>query len=605
MSAYRHRPHLERTGHQRERLLSTLLSNVPSINRRELLRVSAIVAGATAFGQSSTIAGPRRHDQRLAARAQEAAPVENAEIAIAFTPFGQPVTLDPHRAVNWGPFWVMLPNVWSGLLGFDENGGVVLDLAESMAVSQDGLTYTFLLREGLTYANGRPVLADHFVSSWRRALDPLNLSPMATFMEPVAGYSEYLQGTGDDLGFRAIDERTIEIRLREAYSYFPAYLATFVWAVIDPEVMAENTSDLPLRDGAAGAWRFTEYVPDDRFVMEPNPRYWDGNSPSLAKITWRIVDGPEASATALSLYQQDQSVSADVPLSLRQTVTADQRLAPELVRIEQQSSTLAIGMDFRQPPFDDVRVRRALAASIDRERWATEIWGDTFVPATAFTPPVIRTLAQYEPPALIPFDPEGARVLLAEAGIDAETPAPEVTYYIAAERAASEQARAEALLASIQEHSGLLVRLDTTKTQEQIAALYRDQGGRQFDLVWWWAETNTPSLLGYACRTDAEMMNGVFNWSADLAESGEFTPGRDAERFDEATRQADVTLDQQTRNALYREAEELMLRNAVYIPLGHWVQEFVQKPWLTGTRQGPWSGRIPVRFDHKVVVLEH
>ncbi len=604
MCADRHRSHPERNDHQAVRLLSALRSNVPSLNRRELLRMAAIVTGATAFDRGTMVAGPRPA-QDMASRVQEAARVENAEIAVAFTPFGQPVSLDPHRAPNWGPFWVMLPNVWSGLLGFDENGVVVLDLAESMTVSEDGLTYTFVLRQGLTYANGRAVMADHFIASWRRALDPLNISPMSEFMEPVVGYPELLQGTSTELGFRAIDERTIEIRLREAYSYFPSYLATFVWAVIDPEVMAENSPDLPLPDGAAGAWRFTEHVADDHFVMEPNPRYWDGNSSSLAKIIWRIVDGPEASATALSLYQEDQSVSADVPLSLRQTVIGDQSLAAELVRIEQQSSTLAIGMDFRQPPFDDVRVRRALAASIDRERWAKEIWGDTFVPATAFTPPVIRMLDRYEPPPLIPFDPEGARGLLADAGFDAETPAPEVTYYVAAERAATEQARVEALLAFIQENAGLVIRLDTTKTQEQIDALYRDQGGRQFDLVWWWAATNTPALLSHACRTDAASMNGVFNWSADLTESGEFTPGQDAARFDEVTRQADVTLDQGQRNALYREAEELMLRNAVYVPLGHWVQEFVQKPWLTGTRQGPWSGRLPVRFDRNVVVLEH
>jgi oligopeptide transport system substrate-binding protein len=500
---------------------------------------------------------------------------------------------------------VMLPNVWSGLLGFDENGGVVPDLAESMETSDDGLTYTFVLREGLTYANGRGVVAEHFISSWRRALDPLSLSPMASFMEPVAGYAEFIQGDSDELGFRAIDERTLEIRLREAYSFFPAYLATFVWAVIDPEVAVANPTDLALRDAGAGAWRFTEFASTDRFVMEPNPRYWEGVSPSLGRINWIVVDGPDASATALSLYQQEQSVSADVPLSLQSTISEDETLAAELVRIEQQSSTIAIGMDFRQPPFDDIRVRRALAASIDRERWATEIWSDSFVPASAFTPPVIRSLADYEPPALIPFDAETARSLLAEAGFDDESQVPEITYYLAAERAASEGSRADPLLAMIQENSGLTIRLDTTKTQEQIDAQYQDQGGRQFDLVWWWAATDTPSLLGYACRTDAEGMAGVFNWNPDLAATDEFSPGEDAARFDEATRQADVTQDQGERNALYREAEELLLRNAVYIPLGHWVQAFVQKPWLTGTRQGPWSGRLPVRFDRNVVVLEH
>src|SRR5918994_3891916 len=585
------------------RLATVLQRGVPSLNRRELVRMSAMLAAAAALKAAPSLAKPRT-ENTLALRAQDASTIENAEISIAFLPFGQSVALDPHRAVNWGPFWVMLPNVWSGLLGFDENGGVVPDLAESVDVSEDGLVYTCVLRPGLTYANGRSVISDHFVSSWRRALDPLSLSPMASFMEPVAGYAEFIRGEGDELGFRAVDERTIEIRLREAYSYFPSYLATFVWAVIDPEIAASNPSDLALRDAGAGGWRFTEFASADRFVMEPNAQYWDGVSPSLTKINWVVVDGPDASAEALALYQQDQSVSADVPLSLQSTIGEDEVLAAERVSIEQQSSTLAIGMDFRQPPFDDVRVRRAVAASIDRERWANEIWSNTFVPASAFTPPIIRTLAAYEPPALIPFEPETATPLLQEAGIPDVSQLPEITYFLPAERAGSEGARAEALLAMIQENAGLAIRLDTSKTQEQIDAQYADQGGRQFDLVWWWAATNTPSLLGYACRTDAESMAGVLNWNTDLAESGEFRPGEEAARFDEVTRQADITQDQDERNALYQEAEELLLRNAVYIPLGHWVQSFVQKPWLTGTRQGPWSGRLPVRFDRNVAVVE-
>ncbi len=589
---------------QLNQLSSHLMSGFPVVSRRDLLRVSAVFAGAAALDARGTLASPK--GRALAeALAQDAAMSENAEITIPFTPFGQAVTLDPHRTVNWGPFWVMLPNVWSGLLGFDENGGVVLDLAEAMDVSDDGSVYSLTLRENLTYANGREVLAEHFISSWRRALDPLNLSPMASFMEPVEGYAEFVRQESDEIGFRANDERTIEIRLQEPYSYFPSYLATFVWAVVDPEAIGEGEADFALLDSGAGAWRFTDFTENSQFVMEPNESYWDGVSPSLSKLTWVVLEGPKASEAALQLYRDDQAVSADIPLSLLPAVEEDDLLAEELVRLEQHSSTLAIGMDFAQPPFDDVRVRRALAASIDRDRWAAEIVNETFVPATGFTPPVIRTLAEYEPPDLIPFEPDTAKSLLTDAGFNAETPLPEIIYYLAAERVASEGEQVEALLASIEENSGIRIRLDTTKTEDQVQALYGDQGGRQFDLVWWWAATDTPSLLSYAGRTDSPAMSGVFNWSGDLATDGDFRPGEDAARFNEATRQADITADQAERNALYREAEELLLRNGVYIPLGHWVQSFVQKPWLQGTRQGPWSGRLPVRFDRNVVVVEH
>ncbi|MBA3336382.1 MAG: hypothetical protein H0T49_02325, partial [Chloroflexia bacterium] len=100
-------------------------------------------------------------------------------------------------------------------------------------------------------------------------------------------------------------------------------------------------------------------------------------------------------------------------------------------------------------------------------------------------------------------------------------------------------------------------------------------------------------------------MAGVFNWSAELEPAGDFDPGADARRFDELMALADVEPEREARNDLYREGEELVLLNAVYVPLGYWVQSYVQKPWLRGTRQGPWTGRLPVWFNQDVVVVEH
>ena len=104
-----------------------------------------------------------------------------------FDAFGQTINLDPHRSSDYGGFWVMYPNVWNGFLRYDENGRIALDLAEKISRSADGLRYTCSIREGAAYASGNPVLADHFVASWQRALDPANLSPMVAFMEAVNG----------------------------------------------------------------------------------------------------------------------------------------------------------------------------------------------------------------------------------------------------------------------------------------------------------------------------------------------------------------------------------------------------------------------------------
>ena len=111
-----------------------------------------------------------------------------------FDAYGQTITLDPHRSADYGGFWVMYPNVWGGFLRYDEMGRIALDLAEQVVRSQDGLRYTLTIREGAKYASGNPVIADHFIASWNRALDPANLSPMVAFMEPVRGYDAWIAG---------------------------------------------------------------------------------------------------------------------------------------------------------------------------------------------------------------------------------------------------------------------------------------------------------------------------------------------------------------------------------------------------------------------------
>ena len=589
-----------------DQLRRTLRGDVGRPSRRDLLRWSAIAAGAVAtarHGVGPAQAAPRRWS---AARAYQDGEIEqDAEIVVPFDAFGNAVTLDPHRSADYGGFWVMYPNVWAGLLRYDELGAVVLDLAESYDVSDDGLTYTFVVRPDAVYASGRQVVADDFIASWARALDPGNASPMASFMQHVAGYQDYLdQAEGAALGFRAVDDRTVEITLSEPYSFFPSYLAAFVWSVADPQVLQTAGEENFVVNGAgAGPWQFSDYELDTQFVMEPNPNYYGGASPSLARIVWPILSGPDAAAEALDRYRADEVVSADVPLSLRAEVQEDPVLSQELVRIETAATTRSLAMDFNQAPFDDVRVRRAFALAFDRDRYA-EIYEGTWTPTTVFSPPVLRELAGYEPPDGLEFDPDAAVALLEEAGYPNGEGLPTIVYYHPAGEAAAELERVRAVLQIFEDNLGIAIVVDDALTLDQINELQTDNGGRQFDFMWWQNVTETPHLLSEVFRPDSPYMEGVFNWRPDLEPSGEFDPGADAQTFADLMAQADLEQDEAARNDLYRQGEELVLRNAVYVPIANWIPEFVQKPWLQGTRQGPWTGRLPVLFDQDVVVLQ-
>ena len=366
-------------------LRRALSASTPHPTRRDLLRWSAILAGAVATQREGIVtAAPLTSPRAL----QDAPVVQGAEITVPFDAYGQDITLDPHRSADYGGFWVAYPNVWAGLLRYDENGRIALDLAEKAVRSQDGLRYTFTVREGATYASGNPVLADHFISSWQRALDPANLSPMAAFMQPLKGYNAWLNGEeGAELGMHADDDRTVVVELEAPFNYFPSFLASFVWAVIDPTVLETyGEPNFVLNGGGAGPWQFTDYQQDTEFVMEQNPNYYGEQSPSLTKITWPVLDGPDAASAALDLYQNQDASSADVPLSLLSNVQGDETLAAELVILDQnQSAVRSLAMDFRQPPFDDVRVRRAFGMAFDRDRYA-EIYGGTWTPGGRLYP---------------------------------------------------------------------------------------------------------------------------------------------------------------------------------------------------------------------------
>ena len=438
-----------------------------------------------------------------------------------------------------------------------------------------------------------------------RALDPANPSPMADFMSQVEGYDDYIAGNSTDIGFEKIDDLTIAISLNDAYSFFPSMLASYVWSVVDPAVVQElGDEEFALGGAGTGPWQFSEFDAATQLVMTPNPNYWDGNSPSLTELTWLFLTGPDAASAALELYKTGDVISADVPLSLLEAVTTDETLNAQLVRISPQGSVRAIGMDFYEEPFNDVRIRQAIAKSIDRDVWANEIWEGTWAPGTAMMPPVLGTIANYTSPEGIGFDADGAKALVEEAGYPNGEGLPTITYFQAAEDSDSDKARDAALLAMIKENSGIDIVHDTSLTMQQIVDQTADNGGSQFNLVWWWNIYNTPHLLSVVGAPSSAAMAGVFNWNSEIPPFGDFDPGADAANFQELVDQAEEEVDESTRNEQYSQAEGLLLENAVYIPLGYWVQMYVQNPALQGTRQGPWTGRIPVLFDKNVVLTE-
>ncbi len=586
---------------QLQHLVTTLRTTAGTrLSRRDLARMSALAAGAVAtarYGVRPASAAP----VGVASRAQDGDPQTDQELLIPFDPYGEPIVLDPQQAVNWGPFWLLLPNVFGGLLRYSETGKIEYDLAESYEVSDDGKTYTFRIRSDVRYANGNTVVADDFVKSWKRALNPDSLSPMAEFMSIIDGYGDYTSRASEDIGIKAVDDQTLEVTLSDGYTFFPSYAASFVYAVVDPTVVESNPDDFYLNGAGTGPWQVTAFEPGGDLVMEPNTEYYGGTSPSLTKLTWRTVSGSDAGQAALDLYTNDDAISADVTISLIEAVTADEALSADLKTVEFSGTTRSLAMDFNQEPFNSVGVRRAFALATDREQYGTGIYLGTYKPATAFTPPVTGEVATYEAPAGLDFNAGDAAAALSDAGFEGGAGLPEIILYQSAGDTDEEIARTAAFLATYQDTLGVAITHDTTLTAAQIELQREDNNGLQLAITDWSSIGDTPYLLSYALRPDSPYMSGFFNWNPDLEDDGDFKPGADAQQFSDLV--GDAEQDQAARNDLYQQAETLALQNAVYIPIGNWVQQYVQKPWLQGTRQGAWTGRLPILFDQNVVVV--
>jgi oligopeptide transport system substrate-binding protein len=610
--------------------------------RRDFLRVSTIAAGAVvtagmlaacggdddddltetntpATGQATQPATgqatqPASTGSPAAQQTQAAGATGDFETGVAVSlpwkTFGVSAAIDPHRSPNWGPYWYIIPFAYGGLVQFDENAIVQPDLAESWEVSNGGLTYTFKIRDDAKFASGRDVVADDFVYSWKRALDPEQGSPMLHFVEHLAGYKEFNEGTATEIsGVKVIDPKTIELTLSKPYNFFLSYLGTFVWYIVDKDAVEQHGDNFAAHPSGTGPWMITKMDPQLEIVMEPNPHYYGGVNPSISRLTFKVLQGPTADNTGLNLFKSNETLFTDVPIALLDAVKQDNTLNSKLITIDPSGSIRSMAMNFDAEPFGDVRVRRAFGHAIDRETFCNVIWRGTWKPAEIYTPLVVlESDPGYNPPrdAAPKFDPDLAKELLAEAGYPNGEGLPEIKYYVSSEESSDEINRWQAFVNMLNENLGIKsIVLDTSMTQDQIDKKRTEEGGLQLE-VWWWGNiTETPQLMSEVFRTDSPYMKGTFNWSHDLPDSGEYTPGADAKRFDELMEQADVEQDIDKMNELYAEGEELVLKNAVYVPIANWVPHLLVQPWVKNMRIGWWNFSAPSRFEPDVVVVKH
>lgn len=329
---------------------------------------------------------------------------------------GEPETLDPQKTQTVVEADIIY-DLFEGLLTYDAEGRLVPGVATAWSVSDDGLTYAFDLREE-SWSNGDPLTAQDFVFSLRRLLDPETAAPYASLFYPIKNAAEVNGGRAEPqaLGVRALGAHRLEIALERPTPYFLALLAHQTAVPLHRASLEANSREFtrPGKLVGNGAYVLTGYIPRDRLTLARNPAFHDAAHVAIARE--EILPLEDRAAAVRRFEAGEINSYADAPSD--QIAYLSAKFGDQL-RLSASLGTYYYAFNTRKPPFDDIRVRRALSMSIDREFLAQTIWGGSMAPAYALTPP---GLPDAEPVKadfadLAPIDAEEeAKRLLAQAG---------------------------------------------------------------------------------------------------------------------------------------------------------------------------------------------
>lgn len=300
-------------------------------------------------------------------------------------------TLDPMKTTI-GDEYIYDNLVFNGLTRMREDLTVVPDLAESWKYTPDLKKWTFALRRGVQFHNGREMVAEDVVAFFKRLLDPANAAPSRSNYEMIGQIT-------------APDPHTVIFELRSPYGGFADILSDRQVKIVPRDLVAELTT----KPVGTGPFMFRSYTPGDRLVLTKNPHYFEAGMPKLDGVELRII--PEMSAKIAALEAGDIDVVWDLPLEQVKQLGGESDLRVDSVATASWDAAI---MNNLIPPFNDVRVRRAFQLAVDK-RDVVEL--TLFGQGAPTISPIPPTHPFYASDITInAADPEGAKKLLAEAG---------------------------------------------------------------------------------------------------------------------------------------------------------------------------------------------
>ncbi len=478
---------------------------------------------------------------------------------LTFAVGGNVATLDPAHAYDEASLYPLY-YLHDTLLGYDGTT-LVPALAETWSISPDGLTISFELRDGVVFHDGTPLTAAAFDHAWRRVLRAPD-SPFGRFLAPLVGAEAFAAGERDDLpGVRVDGPRRLVLTLAAPDAAFANVLAMkFTAPLVDGAAVTNGTGPFALDAWSAG----------ERVTLRRHPRYWRPGRPHLDAIVMRESVPRELAFLQFERGELDTIDQLTLPDWL--WIAAHDGWRP-YVHQTPQMSVFGDRFDVTRPPFDDVRVRRALNHAVDKAR-LVRLLGDRGVPAHGLLPPGLAgrddELAPYA------YDPARARALLAEAG---HADGLELEYVLPKDETAERLAQSmQADLAAV----GVRVRLRVLSWAAFLDETTR-AGGAPFSQTSWFQDYPDASSF-----LDTRLHSRMIAPDGEPSNNDSFYANPEVDRLlDEARR----TRDPSARAAAYRQVERIVHADAPWLFGYHPVGVEVVQPYVRGFALHPVWGR--------------
>lgn len=466
-----------------------------------------------------------------------------------------PTTLDPALItdVQGGGISAKLFN---GLIRFNEHLDMVPDIARSWKLSDDQVTYTFRLRRDVRFSNGRKITARDFKYSFERVLTPKTKSPRTWVLDKIEGANDLLTGKAENVsGIRVVNDHTLVLKLQSPFGPFLSLLAMTTAYVVPREEVERFGQDFGTHPVGSGPYMLAEWKHGQHLILTAREDYFEGK-PKLNGIYYRVI--PE-DLTAVMEFETGHLDILLIPSSEYRRYTTDPAWR-DLVYGKPGLNSYYIGLNCTRPPFDDVRVRRAVNLAIDRQHILNTVFEKRGGLAVGPIPPDLwKNGAWLRNAEGYGYDPKKAKALLREAGVEGAT----IKIYISTEPEVIDVAE---VIQRYLKEAGLQPEI----IQRDWSALKQAVDKGEPDAFWlsWWADYPDPENFLFP----------LFH-SESVGSSGNRTRCIDPE-LDRLIETAQRTMDERQRYRLYRQAEDRIIKNAPWVFMWHRADYFIIQPWV-------------------------